>query len=356
MTNNTLLAHVAARFGTGQEDLATEALNYILNSSSVARMAFVRFLSPAGLSSETRLTFRTQASGVDGDRPDLIGTNESGEETLIVESKFWATLTDKQPVAYLKRLGENGGKILLFLVPAKRIELIWDQLMQRVQSAELQIVMDERSTQKFPVARVEGNLVLAACTLNSALAQLMKAVEDAGEGRIVSDIRQLQGLCSKLEQATFEPIRSEEISPEIAKRITQYDSLMGDVIQQLVITQLVTDVGRKVAGTAWYGYHITFAGLEKARLAFTVWLWSRHAATPLWLTLPAPAARYLTHVKDRRPLEVVLEGQGAHVPLYLPVGVEREQVVQALVDQMERLAALLQDRQKVDVLTNDLTE
>lgn len=349
MTDNTLLAHVAKRFGTGQEDLATEALNYILGRSSVARAAFIRWLHPTGISPDASLTFRTQVVGSDGERPDLIGTNGSGEEELIIESKFWATLTDKQPLAYLTRLAENNGKVLLFIVPEKRIKLVWHQLLLRLQSAEIQFTMDVRGSDTFPVARLEGNRVLAAGTWNSVLSHLLMAVEDAGESRIVSDdIRQLQGLCRKLDHRAFQPLRTEELSPEIAKRITQYEGLIRDVIKHLVAIGLVRDLKRKGLGTVSYGFHMTFAGLANSRLAFTVWLWSRHAATPLWLTLPPPAGRYLAHLKDEQPLKVVLEGEGAHVPLYLPVGVEREQIVQDLVDQMKHVAALIRGNQTAD--------
>lgn len=46
-------------------------------------------------------------------------------ERLLVELKFWAGLTDNQPVAYLKKLPTDCHSALLEVAPARRIESLW---------------------------------------------------------------------------------------------------------------------------------------------------------------------------------------------------------------------------------------
>ena len=49
-------------------------------------------------------------------RPDLVGLDRTmGKECVLIEAKFWAGLTDRQPKAYLDRL--DPGKALLFVAP-----------------------------------------------------------------------------------------------------------------------------------------------------------------------------------------------------------------------------------------------
>ena len=57
---------------------------------------------------------RTQATGEEGERPDLAGFDRNGRERVLVEAKFWAGLTDNQPIAYLERLPANRPGALLF--------------------------------------------------------------------------------------------------------------------------------------------------------------------------------------------------------------------------------------------------
>ena len=84
-----LLAHLAARFVSQRENLATEALAYILSRSEAARSATIRTFRLLGVDLPDQLTFRTQAADADDAIPDLVGEDASRKQHLIVEAKFW---------------------------------------------------------------------------------------------------------------------------------------------------------------------------------------------------------------------------------------------------------------------------
>jgi hypothetical protein len=115
MSRIGLFGHLATQFATSPENLATESLNYILQSPT-ARRAMVTFLGQAaGVELDERYTFRTQVGGTDAAVPDLVGFDSNGDQSLIIEAKFWAGLTDNQPVGYFNRLPAGNSGALVFL-------------------------------------------------------------------------------------------------------------------------------------------------------------------------------------------------------------------------------------------------
>jgi hypothetical protein len=105
MSEESVLAHLADRFSTGRENLATEALCYLLTRSRSARLAVSETLSPVGAELGPNLAYETQVATDEESIPDLFGRGSDGEPALIIESKFWAGLTSRQPNAYLDLLG-----------------------------------------------------------------------------------------------------------------------------------------------------------------------------------------------------------------------------------------------------------
>ena len=77
MPSDSLFGHVALRFVSQQENLATEALAFVLGRSSAARHALHRTLRLASYGvaapGDEELSFRTQAAGDDLAIPDLVG-------------------------------------------------------------------------------------------------------------------------------------------------------------------------------------------------------------------------------------------------------------------------------------------
>ncbi len=80
MQSDSLFGYLAARLSTHPENLATEALNYILNRSLTARHAFLRYARQANLALPSALVVQTQMSGDDKAIPDLVGLDEEGHQ------------------------------------------------------------------------------------------------------------------------------------------------------------------------------------------------------------------------------------------------------------------------------------
>ena len=100
----TLLAKLASKFGPQTENLAVDALGHILSGSKAARLALSKMIEAGGAVVGEIAQVRTQATGKEGERPDLAGFDRDGRERVLIEAKFWAGLTGNQPVAYLERL------------------------------------------------------------------------------------------------------------------------------------------------------------------------------------------------------------------------------------------------------------
>ena len=136
----SLLGQFYNRIKGSQEDIASESLTYILKKSISARQTINRIVnSDTGLTFSD-LTFKTQNVGKKLERPDISGINENGKESLLIEAKFWASLTSNQPNEYLNRLGDNS--VLIFLVPSSRIRAIYDEVLNRVRKKFFDIETD----------------------------------------------------------------------------------------------------------------------------------------------------------------------------------------------------------------------
>jgi len=100
---------IRKQFSSEYENVATEALAYILNSSESARKGMMKVLRNIAPDMPD-LQFRTQQTEgslqtEDNIRPDMTGYHES-ETRVFFENKFWAGLTENQPISYLDKLIE----------------------------------------------------------------------------------------------------------------------------------------------------------------------------------------------------------------------------------------------------------
>jgi hypothetical protein len=118
-----LFGHLVSRFSTHPENLATEALAFILNRSATMREELRNLFGRTGIELPPLARFRSQAGDDQGNIPDLIGLDATGAEQLFIENKFWAGLTENQPAGYLERLSANDSGLLIFIVPSRRFAI-----------------------------------------------------------------------------------------------------------------------------------------------------------------------------------------------------------------------------------------
>ena len=81
--NRTLLAKLAPMFGAQTENLAVAALGHILWGSQAARRALSDLLAAGGATVGAIAQVRTQATGQEGERPDLAGFDRDGRERVL---------------------------------------------------------------------------------------------------------------------------------------------------------------------------------------------------------------------------------------------------------------------------------
>ena len=125
----SVLAHVVLNGSMPGEPAATQAPAHILNSSPDIARAFVGIMRPASVDFEPGY-IKAELEQEDS-RPDLTVHDSHGRVRALVENKFWAGLTDAQPVSYLADLPEDPPTSLLFIVPRLRVATVWKELMLR---------------------------------------------------------------------------------------------------------------------------------------------------------------------------------------------------------------------------------
>jgi hypothetical protein len=328
-TDATVLSHLAGKFTIQTENLATEALAFILRRP-VARAAIRTLAEQFGCPCPDDLTFETQLSNEEGARPDIIGKSPDGSVRLLIEAKFWAGLTEAQPVSYLEKSLPSEGGILLFVAPEKRLSTLWAELTRRV------------GMQTAPSAnhciRVGPN-ILALTSWKILLEKLIAQVDLAGDLKCVADLRQLAGLCDRMDAEAFLPLTSEEMTSMLGQRVVQFCELANELTNLLVFRGLGDVKGlRATGGHGWYGRYLRLKGYA-AVLHFSAWNWSKWGKSPLWLGIKGEDWKRSAKIRDvlvRSSIDFGEDDEHEYcfIPIRLTTGVEREKVIADALDQL----------------------
>ena len=345
--HDSLLAYLSPRFTGRTEDIAVEALGFILSTSKAAREALVDLLRSNGGKVNGLGRIATQDTGDQGERPDLVGCDETGDKCLLIEAKFWAGLTDNQPNGYLNRLRRGG--TLLFVAPEARLDTLWPELEQRVRQ-EFKWTADAGDTR---TADASGRRLIL--TSWRALLDAVERQADAdGDTATVASVRQLQGLCADQDESAFLPLRPDELGPDVPRRLLNLRNVINRVVDRATAEDIVgiDGLGKKVALDGygrWLELRVWKDGSQVkskpagACLCVHYTAWSQHGETPIWLELADREDDWpvLPLKKVRKRLgEQIVEGKDGtvFVPIRLPTGVELDQVVGKVVAQLRDLA------------------
>jgi hypothetical protein len=358
---DSLFGHLALNFSASPENLATEAFCFILNRSETAKKAFIRFVSKVNPSLPSTLRFETQIhtpgnsseenTTLSSDsRPDFAGRDDANNPIVLGEVKFWAGLTDNQPVTYLKKYPESS--ILLFIAPSKRIPLLWNELIRRCKGAGLNFQSTQVEDDEFKSVNFDKEPILVLTSWRRILNSIRHAAEADGDVDILSDILQLEGLCNRMDQDAFLPIRSEELTSDIAKRILQYCDLVDEVTEVLVNSGVASTKGLQKA--SWSGVTLRSMVIHNhgCQLQFNSDLWNRYGRTPIWFgvkkivtnknwTFPVEAKTKLISLELEEPSRLIHHENAIYVPLFVPTGVEKNDVMKSLLLQIQEIIDIL---------------
>ena len=251
-----------------------------------------------------------------GGRPDMSIFDTDRNPRILVENKFEAGLTGAQPVGYLGQLSEGMSSGLLFIVPERHVDMIWNWLWERVQGARRLLITDWH--------------------------HVLNALENAVDGEEVRcDVAQFRGLIERLDSEAFQPLRDDQVAnAEVPRLVIDFVGLIDSICARLD--------GRGVAGwgnrgSAGGDYFSTYRRLLLSRdnddwayVSFLPAMWRDSGGlTPLWLW----ANQEFVLSADFNQDGVRHKWGNLFIPIRLQLGVDREQVIEHAVNQV---AAMLQ--------------
>ena len=280
--NDTLLGYLTPMLTNRVEEIATEALGYIMSKSPSSKEALNDIVESAVDNVSPVTHVLTQKIGLDGTRPDLVGMDENNAERVLIEAKFGADLTPRQPNAYLDRLPAETNSVLLFVVPKERVRYLWPELRSRILSAGNTADELDGERKCIRIGDTARHLILVSWT--GLLDRMSSKAREAGELEIESDIQQLRGLAAYAETGTVSPFRhsGEDYGPE-SRRMQDLKHLIDTATDRAVRAGWADRKGlNRTPRTYGYGRYMRLSGT-------IVWfginrrLWEEDGVTPLWV-------------------------------------------------------------------------
>jgi len=258
-----------------QEDIASKGLAYVLQTSKTAKDSLNKYLYNNTNIVFENINYVTQSIGENLERPDISGIDNNGNEVIIVEAKFWATLTNNQPIEYLKRLNDNS--ILVFICPKLRKISLFEEIDLKLKNTNIEY---EVLNNNF---RLQNNIYIHIIDWNTLLNLIKQTLLQNNEN--ISDIEQIIGFCEIIDNNTFLPINDNDLSPSIARRINSYCDLCDKIIDYLKIHSAINMGTLKATGQK-YGYTRYFAYKNYGNaLDLSFKYWESIFSTPFWLTI-----------------------------------------------------------------------
>ncbi len=342
----SLLSSFLSHFRYKPEDLFTEGICYILNESYNARKNFINLISSkVKVNFEDTIQYKTQVSGKELERPDMIGFDSNNFECIICEFKFWASLTDNQPNAYIERLVKSeykNNKTLCFICPNIRKDLLWNELMRRINCNTI--------SNNYTNYIEEKGVYILLLTTNEILNIIESGLISENAQVLISDLYQLRGLSDQIEEDAVMPLTSEEFSPYFGKRISQLYLLIDKIANKLEAelnfssrSQKGERLKRSPQKTG-YKIYLMYKNIS-ARLELNFEYWYKKAETPVWIGLKNGNWEYSQEIWDackeyemQIPKKMFLSDDRAILfPLYLMFNCEEDKVINNIVGQIKEI-------------------
>lgn len=293
----SLLASLYSRIKGSQEDVATVSLQYILSSSEKLNYAFNKLLSESlRINLEEDVHYTCQVVGADMERPDMSGVNRNGCEILLCEMKFYASLTDNQPNGYIDRLIKNNGKALVFVCPESRKMSLWHKLVDLCKS------QDRTISDEFDYRVNVDGIVMCVLTWNRIIDELRRvAASDALESK--SDIDQLAGFCSMMDNTAFIPFSPEELDPLLARKEERIYQVLDKLYDKLIANKSLEASGKGLKASPWRGGYTRYLRIHGCGVALIynrfAWIDNSNEDTPFWFYITDGDWHQSDELKDK---------------------------------------------------------
>ena len=339
----SLLAHLIPRIFGKAEPAATKALAYVLRASPDVAREFVDIVGQTGINPFT--PGHIGAEEQHGNSvPDLTICDTDGAIRIFVENKFWAGLTDAQPVAYFKELSDDTPSVLLFVVPHQRIYSVWSELKERCGLHEIVLARESR-TKDITWARV-GKRTMAITSWKCILERLRQAANAVGNEALEQDIAQLRGLTEQMDTAEFLPLQGDEVTDvNVTRRLINYSDLIEEITKRVKADGIADTKGLRPAH-GWY----TAGRYLRVHAKFGLWMgvhleaWRDYGITPVWLEVYPSSSfsgvrgKSLQKIKNMVDDAQESDSGSLRIPIRLTTGVERDRLIDDAVNQVRSIA------------------
>ncbi len=295
----SLLGQFYSKIKGSQEDIASESLTYILKKSDSARKTINQIVNIETGLNFSDLSYSTQNAGKNLERPDISGKNKEGNEVLLIEAKFWASLTDNQPIGYINRLRND--TILIFLVPTLRVRTVFEEVLVRIKEKYSNIKID---TENYKIEICADNKHIVIKSWNGILNGIKSRLVQENNQNLISDIDQIIGLVDTIDRNSFLPITSDDLSPSIPKRINSYFDIVDKVVDNLININEKINNYRLLKGNLKNGYkkYFRFENFGFG-MSYLPELWEKYADTPFWLSIAEEKKTWETTEKLKNKCE-----------------------------------------------------
>ncbi len=280
--NETLLAHMIPWLTSQVEVAATRSLTFILNKSPSCRTALDGLLSTDGFAVEPIVRLTAEESLSPTARLDLVGYDSEKNRRLLIEAKFWASLSDGQVSEYVTLLEGKEPGVLLFLCPHRREESLWRDVKKQ---------LDVASLEYETVPRHNGLPCLQLTSLGKRVALvswrslLDEMASRADNDAVLSDIRQLRGLTETLNDQGFAPLTPDLDAEDFAERDARLRLLAAEAVDTGKREGWIRRDRLQWGVTSSYcRRYFSLKGTSAPWVALSIeYRESRYQRTPLWL-------------------------------------------------------------------------
>lgn len=348
-----MLAHLAMSPGGEPERLATEALGYLLASApSVGQaLAAVCAVAEPGVDAVAGgLQFRPAGSVRAGAQPILLGCETDGAARVAVDCCFWSPLPELAPLDLLGLLVPERPSVLLVVAPPSRFTSLWAELRRRCRLGGLPVHGDRAAGDSLRWTRVGPARTLMLVTWGTVLAGAHSRLAAANDETALAKLNELAALCDLQDGTMFAPLATADLAGVSVRRLVQLYGLVDGLGRACEGLGLGTvEAPHAAAEPGAYGCRLRL-GTCLFELRLSVDSWATLRDTPFWLLiydLDGQPARWAEPRLERLASEIPprllrdAETGGAVVPLFPPVGVDREAVLAGLAEQVSEVARLL---------------
>jgi hypothetical protein len=328
-----LLGHLAqfASFSKQGELLCTHALAYLLRNPEGER-AFSDFTaSVAGCPPIGELEWRPEITQPDGGRPDLEGRNADGAAVVKIEAKLGAPFGEGQLDSYIRAFrGGDAPRVLLIFVPDCRREEVIAHTCRHF------AVVDAGPWRLEPAPWVH----MAVLTWE----QLFEALAVVSSANFADNLAQFRAMYRVFNGDDIEPLTTDEQVIAWREREDWWLKLVDLTTRRLAGDQLLPLGLEK--GAQPYNRRYVCRRIGNADSCYSLGTRDPFVdhTTPLWLRFNKTTAHFaqiwanLDHVAGGA--RAVHSGGHLWFPLELPRGSDRETMIGALVEQVQRIVAV----------------